>query len=160
MRIRMDLAGMTPRGELTSTGYCLAKPGAEYLVYAPLEVPRLESLRFVRRLTVPIRNIRRLFDTTISLDLSSHPSEFRVEWLKPYNGEVIKGEAVKGGAKVTLTAPFKGDAVLISSKRIVRPRICSKGSFELTNANVRLNTAILVEESREAIHYRPQPLER
>ena len=26
---RMDLAGMTPRGELTSTGYCLAKPGAE-----------------------------------------------------------------------------------------------------------------------------------
>ena len=113
---RMDLAGMTPRGELTSTGYCLAKPGAEYLVYAPLEVPRLESLRFVRRLTVPIRNIRRLFDTTISLDLSSHPTEFRVEWLKPYNGEVIKGEAVKGGAKVTLTAPFKGDAVLYLRK--------------------------------------------
>lgn len=32
---RMNLAAMTPRGDLASTGYCLAKPGTEYLVYQP-----------------------------------------------------------------------------------------------------------------------------
>ena len=31
-----DLARMNPRGDLTSTGYCLADPGAEYLVYQPV----------------------------------------------------------------------------------------------------------------------------
>jgi len=30
-----DLARMNPHGELSSTGYCLADPGAEYLVYQP-----------------------------------------------------------------------------------------------------------------------------
>ncbi len=32
---RMDLASMTPQPALTSTGYCLAHIGAEYLVYQP-----------------------------------------------------------------------------------------------------------------------------
>ncbi len=32
---RMNLAAMAPRNELASTGYCLACPGQEYLVYQP-----------------------------------------------------------------------------------------------------------------------------
>ena len=32
---RMNLAAMTPRGVLSTTGYCLAAPGKEYLVYQP-----------------------------------------------------------------------------------------------------------------------------
>ncbi|MHC4369453.1 MAG: hypothetical protein ACYSW8_17725 [Planctomycetota bacterium] len=32
---RTDLAKLTPRKDLASTGYCLAKTGAEYLVYQP-----------------------------------------------------------------------------------------------------------------------------
>jgi hypothetical protein len=31
----IDLIGMTPRGDLSSTGYALARPGAEYLVLQP-----------------------------------------------------------------------------------------------------------------------------
>jgi hypothetical protein len=31
----VDLAAMLPRDELSSTRYCLAHPGAEYLVYQP-----------------------------------------------------------------------------------------------------------------------------
>jgi hypothetical protein len=31
----IDLLGMTPRGELSSTGYALARPGAEYLILQP-----------------------------------------------------------------------------------------------------------------------------
>jgi hypothetical protein len=30
---RMILVDMTPQPSLSSTGYCLANPGAEYLVY-------------------------------------------------------------------------------------------------------------------------------
>jgi hypothetical protein len=32
---RMDLLAMTPRGDLSSTGYALANPGREYLVLQP-----------------------------------------------------------------------------------------------------------------------------
>ncbi len=32
---RVDLAAMTPHGELASTKYCLANPGVEYLIYCP-----------------------------------------------------------------------------------------------------------------------------
>ncbi|HEU0209496.1 MAG TPA: hypothetical protein VFQ78_11015 [Candidatus Udaeobacter sp.] len=109
---RMNLAAATPHGELSSSGFCLANPGEEYLVYVPLGIARLESLRFVRRLAIPIRNIRRLFDTTVTVDLSSHPDQFRVEWLNPFNGEIQLGDSVKGGRKLTFTAPFRGDAVL------------------------------------------------
>ena len=34
---RMALMDMTPRGELTSTGYALANPGSEYLILQPTE---------------------------------------------------------------------------------------------------------------------------
>ena len=43
---RMNLSSMRPRGDLASSGYCLANPGEEYLIYVPLEVPWLESRRF------------------------------------------------------------------------------------------------------------------
>jgi hypothetical protein len=34
---RMNLAAMEPRGELSSTGYALANPGEEYLIFQPNE---------------------------------------------------------------------------------------------------------------------------
>jgi hypothetical protein len=114
---RMNLSTMSPRGELASSGYCLANPGEEYLVYLPFEVSWLESQRFFHRFKKPIRNFRRLFATKVTLDLSSHSAEYRVEWLKPSNGEVKLGRAIRGGRKLTFTAPFKGDAVLYLVKK-------------------------------------------
>ncbi|MHC4404691.1 MAG: DUF6298 domain-containing protein [Planctomycetota bacterium] len=35
----MDLAGMSPRGDLSTTGYCLASPGREYVVFSPGREP-------------------------------------------------------------------------------------------------------------------------
>jgi hypothetical protein len=32
---RIDLAEMSPHNDLVSTGYCLANPGSEYLVFQP-----------------------------------------------------------------------------------------------------------------------------
>jgi hypothetical protein len=36
---RMDLANVVPRGDLSSTGFCLAEPGVQYVVYQPDDEP-------------------------------------------------------------------------------------------------------------------------
>jgi hypothetical protein len=36
---RMDLANAAPRGDLASTGFCLAKPGEQYVLYQPDDRP-------------------------------------------------------------------------------------------------------------------------
>lgn len=113
---RMNLGDMGPHGDLASTGYCLANPGKEYLIYAPLDVPWIESRRFIRRLKRPARNIRRLLKSKVTLDLLSHPAKFRVEWLDPCNGEITTGHSVNGGTKLSFTAPFRGEAVLYVRK--------------------------------------------
>jgi len=87
---RMDLAAMTPRGDLASTGYCLANPSKAnpaYLVYLPK-------------------------GGKATVDLSAAEGTLGVEWIDAKTGKVSRGEAVRGGAKRTLTTPFKGDAVL------------------------------------------------
>lgn len=113
---RMNMSNMRSREDLASSGYCLANPGEEYLIYMPLEVPWLESRHFFHRLTRPIRNIRRLLKGEVTLDLSSHLAKFRVEWLNPCNGEIARGRSVDGGTKLSFTAPFRGDAVLYVRK--------------------------------------------
>jgi hypothetical protein len=82
---RMDLASMTPRGDLTSAGYALAQPGAEYLIY------QAGSGSF-----------------TVTLGAG----DYAVEWFNPSNGGATGGPTVSGGATRTFTPPFGGDAVL------------------------------------------------
>lgn len=87
---RINLASMTPQCALASSGYCLATSCSavpEYLVYLPL-------------------------GPWVTVDLSGIHSTLSVEWFNPSTGTVFHGEPVKGGNKVSLTAPFQGDAVL------------------------------------------------
>jgi hypothetical protein len=87
---RMNLAGMRPRGDLSSTGYVLANPGisgAEYLVYAP------NGGEF----TVDLRGVSGMVS---------------VEWFNPESGVKTAAAAVSGGANRSFTPPFSGDAVL------------------------------------------------
>ena len=84
---RIDLAASRPAGELASTGYCLATPGREYLVYLPDGG-----------------------DATV--DISAAKGRLAVEWMHPITGKITDGGAMEGGAKRTLKAPFGGDAVL------------------------------------------------
>lgn len=84
---RIDLAKMTPQNQLSSTRYCLADPGQEYVVYLP--------------------------DGTATLDLRTSQADFAVEWFIPVLNRTIKGtETLKGGDFRVLVAPFTGDAVL------------------------------------------------
>jgi hypothetical protein len=87
---RMNLAAMTPRPDLCSTGYCLANPvasGAEYLVYLPS-------------------------GGGVSVDLSGASGQLLVEWFNPGTGMPTAGGTTTGGAIRFFTAPFGQDAVL------------------------------------------------
>ena len=84
---RMNLAAMTPRQDLTSSGYCLAHPGQEYLVYLP------EGGKF-------------------KVNLSTVSGALEVEWLHPVEGTVTHGTPIAGGDIRSLTTPFLGAAAV------------------------------------------------
>lgn len=84
---RIDLARLTPHGELASSQYCLANPGIEYLAY-------------------------HLDGQPLTVDLSSARGEFRAEWFDPLTGQFTPAGHVAGGAQHALQAPFASEAVL------------------------------------------------
>jgi len=88
---RIDLASLTPRSDLTTTGYCLANPGVEYLVYS-----------------------ERSKDFSVNLE----PGDYSVEWINTSNGQSTKGKDIKAGtAKNIFSSPFNGPSILYLRKR-------------------------------------------
>ena len=88
----MDLAAMVPHGELASSGYCLAHPGQEYLVYSPE-------------------------GNELTIDLTGAEGKFSVVWFDPSTGNALTATPTAGGSKTTLTIPYAGkDAVLYLKK--------------------------------------------
>ncbi len=91
--LRMDLRRARPLPRLSSTKYCLAVPGKQYLVYVPVQARG--------RATV---------------DLSATQGQLAVEWFNPSTGRTLQGGHVTGGGKHTFKSPFSGDAVLFIHK--------------------------------------------
>ncbi len=89
---RMNLAAMVPHDELASSGYCLADPRQEYLIYLPK-------------------------GGEVTVDLSAASGELAVEWMHAAKGTITTNGTVSGGAKRVLKAPFSGDAVLYLRKK-------------------------------------------
>jgi hypothetical protein len=84
---RMNLAAMVPRGDLASSGYCLADPGKEYLVYLP-------------------------DGGEVTVDLKAASRTFAVEWIDPRTGTATDADRVQGGSPCSFKAPEEGDWVL------------------------------------------------
>lgn len=83
---RMNLVAMTPQAALSSTHYCLANPGVEYLVYQPSFCP-------------------------IRLNLAA--GTYRSEWLQPSTNRIVKSGTLSVSAgDHFFFPPFTGDAVL------------------------------------------------
>jgi hypothetical protein len=83
---RTNLAAMTPQSSLSSTHYCLANPGVEYLVYQP------QSGAF-----------------TVTLV----PGNYRYEWLNPStNSTASSGAMTVPDGNRSFSPPFGGDVVL------------------------------------------------
>jgi len=85
---KIDLAAMTPAGELSQTGYCLASRGKEYLVFQPGNQGEFR------------------------VNLSDAPGTFSVEWFNVNTGIAVAGKPVSGGGSRTFTTPFGGPAAL------------------------------------------------
>jgi hypothetical protein len=86
----VNLIAMAPRGDLTSTGYALANPGSEYIVYQPFS----ESF-----------NVRLVAGT------------YSYEWFNTSSGTVFStGSITVAEGDTAFIAPFAGDAVLYFRK--------------------------------------------
>jgi hypothetical protein len=85
---RMNLAAMTPHEDLASTGFCLADPGSEYLVFQPDD------------------------RSDFTINLTGAPGKFSAEWFDVIRGVTVSTAPVEGGAVLTLKAPFDGPAAI------------------------------------------------
>lgn len=91
---RVDLADLSPRDTLSSTGFCLGSTNAnaaQFIVYAPA-------------------------GGSFTVDLSAAPPShrFSVMWINPATGaETNSGTVAAGSSHQSFTPPFAGDAVLL-----------------------------------------------
>jgi CubicO group peptidase (beta-lactamase class C family) len=93
---RMDLAAARPTTDAASTKYCLANPGAQYLVYKPADAGE----------TVVVK---------------MEPGTYRYEWFDPTAGkQVSAGTRTVRGPDGQFPCSVKGDAVLFLT-RVVFP---------------------------------------
>ena len=84
---RMNLAAMTPRSDLASTGYCLANPGSEYLVYQP--------------------------NATAEFSVELEGGSYEYQWFNAEkNAAAQAGRVVATGGRQQFKAPFGAEAVL------------------------------------------------
>ncbi len=81
---KIDLINMTPQDSLSSSGFCLANPGSQYLVYSGSN----------------------------SFTLTTVPGTYTFEWFNPSTHSVVQTGSVTVTTNITFTAPFSGDAVL------------------------------------------------
>jgi hypothetical protein len=94
---RINLAKATPQPDLATTRFCLADPGAEYLIYQPAK------------------------NQQFSIELKAGSYDF--EWFSPAQGTTVeRGHIDAPGGQQRFKAPFDGDAVLLlKSSRGDRP---------------------------------------
>ena len=116
---KINLAAMIPSTTISSTTYCLANPGNEYLVYAP-------------------------YGGTFTVSLGS--GTYSVEWFSPSTGLATNGGAIFGGAQQSFTPPFSGDAVLYLDT--IPPITSNSGSGSSSGAGAvsvtyTLNTSVV-----------------
>jgi Family of unknown function (DUF6298)/Putative collagen-binding domain of a collagenase len=91
---RINLENMIPRSELSSTGYCLANTGNEYLVYFPQGGEAKINMKEVK-------------------------GEFSVEWFIPLMKLTVFGpRTIKAGNYLTIEPPTSLDAVLYLKRKL------------------------------------------
>lgn len=83
----MDMNRTFPSRTISSSRYCLANAGREYLIYQP------EAGQF-------------------QVDLTGARGPFAVSWFNPNTGETIPGASFSGGKPIDFTPPYLGEIVL------------------------------------------------
>jgi hypothetical protein len=127
---RLNLASMFPHDHLASTGYCLANPGSEYLIYLPsraiIKGRGYRVLRWLSRFSEnkAVRSVTQWIglNATVRVDFSATSGALHAEWLNPITGRVVAGGTSSGGAAREFVAPFVSDAVLYIASSRTRPQ--------------------------------------
>jgi hypothetical protein len=83
---KVDLAHMTPQSALSTSGYCLANPGSQYLVFNP--------------------------SAGQSFTVTTLPGTYTYEWFDPATHALVQTGSVTVGPGPTFTAPLSGVSVL------------------------------------------------
>ena len=115
----INLSEMVPHDEVitSGTGYCLANPGNEYVIYLP-------------------------DGGSVTVDLSVVGDTLTVEWYNPKDETYYSGGTITGGGSKSFTPPFSDDVVLhLVSHSIISPIIAVHSPM---GANVSVDTNIIV----------------
>ncbi len=81
---KIDLIKMAPNDSLSTSGFCLANPGSQYLVYS----------------------------TSGNFTLLTMAGTYVYEWFNPTTHEIVRTGLMSTGTSKFFSAPFSGDAVL------------------------------------------------
>lgn len=92
---RMNLTAMTPQDDLASSGFVLADPGKEYLIFLPKDLENVNDA-----------------NGKVTVDLTAAEGELVVEWFNPSTRKKKDGGQVDGGAIRSFASPF-GDAMAV-----------------------------------------------
>jgi len=96
---RINLLDMVPRHDLViGGGFCMASPGAQYLVYQPSGKGPVDRI------------VRWLAGNTFVL--KTVPGIYAYEWFNPSSHSVVETGTIAVVTRQTFTAPFSGSAVL------------------------------------------------
>jgi len=87
---KVNLAAMKPRSDLSTSAYCLAAEGQEYLFYQPVTGPF--------HVFLPV-------------------GEFDLEWFNPAESQGKPGKALQGGGWIEVAPEFSGPAVMHLRRR-------------------------------------------
>jgi len=97
--VKVDLSAMTPHGDLiVGGGFCLARPGAQYLVFTPAAGRRRD------------RAVAWVFGRHFTL--ATVPGSYTYEWFDPQAHAVTARGAVTIGDTATFSVPISGASVL------------------------------------------------
>jgi uncharacterized protein YjdB len=91
---KIDLTRAVPHGELAGSGYCLAIPGSQYLIYAP------DGFSVTARLGEVLPSV-----------------SFTVEWVNTTTGASVLAPPVSGGTNQVLEPPSTAYQVVLLLKR-------------------------------------------
>jgi hypothetical protein len=124
-----NLSELAPHDEIviSGTGYCLANPGGEYVIYLPS-------------------------GGSVTVDLSAATGTLNAEWYDPKDGTYHDKRTVIGGGTGTFTPPFSGDAVLhiVSDGHQQRGDLNGDGQITSADVPIALWMAVRGEYASEA----------
>jgi hypothetical protein len=102
---RMNMAAAIPHGELSSTGYCLAAPGTEYLVYLP------SRLGWSNKLMSHLPPS--WLPETVEVDLTKMTGNATFEWFQPSAGATIFSGTIASGGKRQFNEVVRGGNLVL-----------------------------------------------